>query len=121
MDIAKAPRDVGLHARAELSIIEAGIAANVSGLWKPRSDGRVRTADQSRDAEAQMGTMTYYVALAFKKAGDGGDIVACDPREARSSEQAVRIAGALAKAAGHCGPSRFRGLAILRSATSRMR
>jgi hypothetical protein len=33
-----------------------------------------------------MGTMTYYVALAFKKDEDeGGDIVACDPREARSS------------------------------------
>jgi hypothetical protein len=45
-----------------------------------------------------MGTMTYYVALAFKKAeDDGGDIVACDPREARSSEQAIRMAASLAR------------------------
>src|ERR1700733_644778 len=28
----------------------------------------------------QTGTTTYYVALAFKKAEDDGDIVACDPR-----------------------------------------
>jgi hypothetical protein len=34
-----------------------------------------------------MGTMTYYVALAFMKSDDGGEIVACDPKEARSSEQ----------------------------------
>jgi hypothetical protein len=35
-----------------------------------------------------MAAVTYYVALALKKAeDDGGDIVACDPREARSSEQ----------------------------------
>jgi hypothetical protein len=55
-----------------------------------------------------MGTMTYYVALAFKKAeGDGGDIVACDPREARSSDQAIRMAGSLAKAAEHCGAIAF--------------
>jgi hypothetical protein len=39
-----------------------------------------------------MGTMTYYVALAFKKAEDDGGIVACDPREARSSEQAIQDA-----------------------------
>jgi hypothetical protein len=51
-----------------------------------------------------MGTMTYYVALAFKKAeDDGGDIVACDPKEARSSDQAIRIAASLAETAGHCG------------------
>ena len=55
-----------------------------------------------------MGTMTYYVALAFKKAeDDGGDIVACDPKEARSSDQAIRMAGSLAKKAGHCGAIAF--------------
>jgi hypothetical protein len=55
-----------------------------------------------------MGTMTYYVALAFKKAeDDGGDILACDPREARSSEQAIRMAGSLAKGEGHCGAIAF--------------
>ena len=55
-----------------------------------------------------MGTMTYYVALAFKKAeGDGGDIVACDPKEARSPDQAIRIASSLAKTAGRCGAIAF--------------
>jgi hypothetical protein len=55
-----------------------------------------------------MGTMTYYVALAFKRAeDDGGDIVACDPKEARSSDQAVRMAGSLARTAGHCGAIAF--------------
>ena len=55
-------------------------------------------------SEAQMGTMTYYVALAFKKAEDDvGDIVACDPREARSADQAIRMATSLAVEEGHCG------------------
>jgi hypothetical protein len=39
-----------------------------------------------------MAAMTYYVALAFKRSEDGGDIVADDPKEARSAEQAIRIA-----------------------------
>jgi hypothetical protein len=31
-----------------------------------------------------MATMTYHVALAFMRSGDdGGEIVACDPKEAR--------------------------------------
>jgi hypothetical protein len=54
-----------------------------------------------------MGTMTYYVALAFRKDEDNGDIVACDPKEARSSDQAIRMAGSLAKAEGHCGAIAF--------------
>jgi hypothetical protein len=54
-----------------------------------------------------MGRMTYYVALAFKKSEDGGDIVACDPREARTAEQAIRMAGALAANEGHCGAIAF--------------
>jgi hypothetical protein len=68
-----------------------------------------------------MGTMTYYVALAFKKDEDeGGDIVACDPREARSSEQAIRMAASLAVEEDIAEPSRFlapviRLLAILRT------
>ena len=54
-----------------------------------------------------MAAMTYYVALAFKKAeDDGGDIVACDPREARSSEQAIRMAASLAVEEGHIAFSR---------------
>ena len=55
-----------------------------------------------------MGTVTYYVALAFKKAeDDGGDIVACDPREAHSSVQAIRMAASLALEEGHCGAIAF--------------
>ena len=55
-----------------------------------------------------MAAVTYYVALAFKKAeDDGGDIVACDPREARSSEQAIRMAASLAVEEGHCGAIAF--------------
>jgi hypothetical protein len=54
-----------------------------------------------------MGTVTYYVALAFKKSEDGGEIVACDPKEARNSDQAIRMAGSLAKMEGHCGAIAF--------------
>jgi hypothetical protein len=43
-----------------------------------------------------MSAVTYYVALAFKRSEDNGDIVACDPKEARSADQAIRIAGSLA-------------------------
>jgi hypothetical protein len=52
--------------------------------------------------------MTYYVALAFKKTEeDGGGIVACDPKEARSSDHAIRLAASLAKTDGHCGAIAF--------------
>ena len=51
-----------------------------------------------RPGGAGSAALTYYVALAFKKAAeyDGGDIVACDPREAHSSEHAIRMANSLA-------------------------
>jgi hypothetical protein len=65
--------------------------------------------------------VTYYVALAFMKTeDDGGEIVACDPKEARSSEQAIRMAASLAKHEGTAGPSRSREQAIRLLATSRM-
>ena len=51
--------------------------------------------------------MTYYVALAFKKAeDDGGDIVACDPkrRAARSKHPYGRLIG---EGEGHCGAIAF--------------
>ena len=52
--------------------------------------------------------ITYYIALAFKRSeDDGGDIVACDPREARNSEQAIRMAASLAGEQGHCGAVAF--------------
>jgi hypothetical protein len=54
-----------------------------------------------------MGTMTYYVALAFRRSEEGGEIVACDPKEARSSDQAIRMAGSLARTEGHCGAIAF--------------
>jgi len=67
--------------------------------------------------EARMAAMTYYVALAFKKSEDGGDIVACDPKEARSAEQAIRMASSLADIVE---PSRSLGQATRLLATSRM-
>jgi hypothetical protein len=54
-----------------------------------------------------LGTMTYYVALAFKRSEENGDIVACEPKEARSADQAIRMAGSLAAAEGHCGAIAF--------------
>jgi hypothetical protein len=53
-----------------------------------------------------MATMTYYVALAFTRS-EGGDIVACEPKEARSSDQPIRMAGSLAAMEGHCGAIAF--------------
>ena len=50
-----------------------------------------------------MAATTYYVALAFKRSEDNGDILACDPKEARTAEQAIRMAGSLAVVEGHCG------------------
>ena len=45
-----------------------------------------------------MATITYFVALAFKRSEDNGEVVACDPKEARSAEQAIRMTGSLAVA-----------------------
>jgi Asp/Glu/hydantoin racemase len=53
-----------------------------------------------------MATMTYYVALAFTRS-EGGDIVACEPQEARSSNQVIRISGSLATTEGHWGAIAF--------------
>jgi hypothetical protein len=54
-----------------------------------------------------MATMTYFVALGFKRSEDGGEIVECDPKEARSAEQAIRMATSLATKEGHCGAIAF--------------
>jgi hypothetical protein len=52
--------------------------------------------------------VTYYLALAFKRSeDDGGDIVACDPKDARSPDQAIRMAAQLAETEGHCGAIAF--------------
>jgi hypothetical protein len=54
-----------------------------------------------------MATMTYYVALAFQRSEENGDIVASDPKEARSADHAIRMAGSLAVEEGHCGAIAF--------------
>jgi hypothetical protein len=51
-------------------------------------------------------SMAYSVALAFTHS-EGGDIVACEPKEARSSNQAIRMADSLATKEGHCGAIAF--------------
>jgi hypothetical protein len=53
-----------------------------------------------------MAAMTYYVALAFTRS-EGGGLVVCEPREARSADQAIRMAGLLAAIGGHCGAVAF--------------
>jgi hypothetical protein len=54
-----------------------------------------------------MAAMTYYVVLAFRRSEENGDIVAGDPKEARSADQAIRMAGSLAVVEGHCGAIAF--------------
>jgi len=54
-----------------------------------------------------MPTMAYYVTLGFKRSEDGGEIVACDPKEARSAEQAIRMATSFAANEGYCGAVAF--------------
>ena len=53
-----------------------------------------------------MTAVTYYVALAFVRSGDGG-IVATEPKEARSADQAIRMAKSLAGTQPHCGAIAF--------------
>ena len=53
-----------------------------------------------------MANVTYYVALAFMLSEDG-DMVACDPKEARSADQAIRMAKSFAATAPHCGAIAF--------------
>jgi len=50
--------------------------------------------------------MTYFVALAFMRSEDG-DIVACEPKEAQSADQAIRLAKSLAALEPHCGAIAF--------------
>jgi predicted Fe-Mo cluster-binding NifX family protein len=53
-----------------------------------------------------LATVTYFVALAFMRTEDG-DIVACEPKEAQSADQAKRMASALAALEPHCGAVAF--------------
>jgi hypothetical protein len=89
---------------SETRKIAAILVSDVVGYSRLTGADKDRTMRSGMSASSQVGTMTYYVALAFEKAeDDGGDIVACDPKQARSSDQAIRMSGSLAKAAGHCG------------------
>jgi hypothetical protein len=86
---------------------EPGIAAYMSRLRKPHHNGRVGTADrqtsrQGMTEELRMAATAYHVALAFMRSEDG-DAVACEPKEARSSDQAIRMAGLLAMTEEYCG------------------
>ena len=49
-----------------------------------------------------MAAVTYHVVLAFMRSEDG-DIVATEPMEARSTDQAIRMAKILAATEPHCG------------------
>ena len=66
-----------------------------------------------------MAAMTYYVALAFKRSEDGGDIIACDPKEDRRSDQRRVWPARWRRWRGIGGPSRSLGPAIRLLATSR--
>jgi hypothetical protein len=53
-----------------------------------------------------MGTTTYYVTLAFMRSEEG-DILACEPKEARSADQAIRMAKTVGAREPHCGAIAF--------------
>jgi hypothetical protein len=52
---------------------------------------------------------------------EGGDVVACEPKEARSSNQAFRLAESSATTEVHCGAIAFSRTATLLLGTSPMR
>jgi hypothetical protein len=54
----------------------------------------------------QMAAVTYHVVLAFMRSEDG-DIFAEEPKEARSADQAIRMAKTLAATQPHCGALAF--------------
>jgi hypothetical protein len=78
------------------------LSSTILGFWASVEVLRIGALRRRR-----LGTMTYYVALAFKRSEENGDIVACEPKEARSADQAIRMAGSLAAAEGHCGAIAF--------------
>jgi hypothetical protein len=49
-----------------------------------------------------MDNVIYFVALPFRRSEDDGSIVAGEPVEARSRDQALRLAGTLAATEGNC-------------------
>ena len=76
-----------MHQHVEMQVrLMLGIRTRAQGRSEIAAGRRPQSADE-----------TYDVALAFKRSDDNGDIVACDPKEARSAEQAIRMAGSLAR------------------------
>jgi hypothetical protein len=67
--------------------------------WRPD----LPTSPHWYSVERLKGLMAAEIAFAE----DHGTIVACDPREARSSDQAIRMAASLAKMEGRCGAIAF--------------
>jgi hypothetical protein len=53
-----------------------------------------------------MNSLTYFVAVPFMRTEDGG-IVPCEPKEARTRDQAIRLAEALARNEEYCGAIAF--------------
>jgi hypothetical protein len=53
-----------------------------------------------------MDAVTYHVVLAFIRSEDGS-VVATEPKEARSADQAIRMAKNLAAIVPHCGAIAF--------------
>ena len=52
-----------------------------------------------------MGTTTYYVTLAFMRSEEGD--IECEPKEAWSADQDIRMAKTLAATEPHCGAIAF--------------
>ena len=75
-------------------------------MFVPTLVTTAQTSLSGRIEEGQLATVTYFVALAFMRSEDG-DIVACEPKEAQSADQAKRMANALAVSEGHCGALAF--------------
>jgi len=103
------PRNSRSKTTAHIAILTG--ATNVLSLFLQTIFGNGGAIDQEycigpTNEEAQMATVTYYVALAFTRSEDG-DIVACEPKEAQSSHQAARMANALASMQNHCGAIAF--------------
>ena len=109
-----------LRAAAALTTLRASLS-NIPGFQpisiKPDVDIRRRRSifvpitDALRDAPSddgnmQMAALTYYVVLAFTRSEDG-DIIGTEPKEARSVEQAIRMAKSLAATEPHCGAVAF--------------
>jgi hypothetical protein len=77
-----------LHASVPCRLRSAAVRSSPNSLWRACTSRALASCSNRLPIEmfgadegaARMGTMTYYVALAFMKSDDGGEIVACDPK-----------------------------------------